>query len=76
VLAVPVVIHDELFAVVLYGAHVSDEDLDPDEVRALEGLAEGARAGYEHVAAEQLRQENEALAREVAQLRSALGRNP
>jgi len=75
VLAVPVVIHNALVAVALYGAHASGEDLDPDEVRALEGLAEGARAGYEHVAAEQLRQENEALAREVAQLRAALGRS-
>ncbi len=75
VLAVPVIIHNALVAVALYGAHVSGEDLDPNEVRSLEGLAEGARTGYEHVAAEQLRQENEALAREVAALRAALGRN-
>jgi hypothetical protein len=72
VLAVPAIIRDDMWALALFGAHASGEDLDPDEVQALAGLVRGACAGYEHVTAEMLREENERLKREVVALRAQL----
>jgi hypothetical protein len=73
VLAVPFVIRDDVPALALFGAHLSGEDLDPDEVRTIAGLVRGACTGYEHVTAELLRKENERLTQEVAALRMQLG---
>jgi hypothetical protein len=72
VLAVPLIAHDDMSALALFGAHSSGEDLDPDELRAIAGLARGACAGYEHVTVELLRKENERLTHEAEALRAQL----
>lgn len=59
VLALPVVAHNELLAFALYGPHERGTDLDPDEVKAISGLAVGAAVAYEHLEAEALRREIE-----------------
>lgn len=70
VLAVPLIAHGDVSALALFGAHSSGEDLDPDEVRAIAGLAQGACAGYEHATVDLLRKENARLAHEVEALRA------
>lgn len=71
VLASPIVVRQRLAAIVLYGAHRSGADIDPDEVRSLVPLCVGAGAAYAHIDAEMLRVRNEALEREIEALRSA-----
>jgi hypothetical protein len=61
VLALPIMVRRELAAIVFYGSHVHGEGIDPDEVTALAGLVTGAAAAYDHLNAEQLRHENEAM---------------
>lgn len=65
VLALPIVVRRQLVAIALYGAHADGVDLDPDEVRAVSGLAVGAAAAYDHIEAETLRRAYEALRREL-----------
>jgi hypothetical protein len=61
VLAVPVLVRHRLIAIALYGSHSNGEALDPDEVDAIDRLASGAAAAYDHLEAEALRRENELL---------------
>jgi hypothetical protein len=75
VLAVPILLRDELVTIALYGPHRNGADIDPDEVRSLEQLGESAGAAYDHIEARLLRQrvedltrERDAKAREVAML--------
>ncbi len=57
---------------VFYGAHVHGEALDPDEIKIIAGLAAGAAAAYDHIEAEALRKNNEAMKNEVDSLRTQL----
>ena len=49
VLALPIAVGDRLEALALYGAHVTGEDLDPDEVRAIGALAHAAAHAFDHI---------------------------
>ncbi len=71
-IAVPIMVRDQLAALVFYGAHVHGETLDPDEIRILGDLANGAAAAYDHLDADALRRENEAMRNEVSSLRVRL----
>lgn len=80
VLATPVMLRDELVTIVLYGAHRTGADIDPDEVRSLVHLTQSAGASYDHIDARTLREEIAALLlqcetkeRELAALRGGLG---
>jgi hypothetical protein len=64
VLAVPIMLRDELVTIVLYGAHRNGADIDPDEVQSLVQLAQSAGAAYDHIEARVLRSRVEALTRE------------
>ena len=63
-IAMPVLLRDELVSIVLYGAHRSGADIDPDEVRSLDVLVERAGAAYDHIEARSLRAQVESLERE------------
>jgi len=71
-LALPIIIRRELAAIVFYGNHAHGEALDPDEIRAIAGLATGAAAAYDHLDAEKMRAEYASMKREVASLRTGL----
>jgi hypothetical protein len=64
VLATPVLLRDELVAIVFYGHHRSGADVDPDEVRSIMLLVERAGAAYDHIEARALRAQVESLVRE------------
>jgi hypothetical protein len=77
VLAAPVLLRDQLVAIVLYGPHRTGADLDPDEVRSIVPLTERAGAAYDHIEARELRaqvasltREREAKEREIGALRT------
>lgn len=81
ILAVPLCVRHELIGLVLYGAHVGGEAIDPDERRTLTRLADAAAAAYEHIQAQalasqlrDLQAENAMLAREQRVLRETLDR--
>lgn len=69
-IAVPIVVRRELAAVAMYGAHLSGEDLDPDEVGSLSRIGEAAGAAYYHVEADSLRATLDLLGHEIDQWRS------
>lgn len=71
-LAMPIIVRRELAAIVFYGNHIHGESLDPDEIRAIAGLANGAAAAFDHMDAETMRAENESVKREVTALRMRL----
>jgi hypothetical protein len=64
VLAMPVLLRDELVAIALYGPHHSGADIDPDEIRGVSLLVERAGAAYDHIEARTLRDQVESLLRE------------
>ena len=72
VLALPIIVRRELAAIVLYGAHVHGEGLDPDEIEAIAGLAPGAAAAYDHLEAESMKGAVESITRECELLRTRL----
>lgn len=79
VLAMPVLLRDELVAIALYGPHRNGADIDPDEVRSVVLLVERAGAAYDHIEARALRsqvdalmRERDAQRREIEQLRASL----
>jgi len=72
VLALPIIVRRELTAIVFYGSHIHGEGLDPDEIKAIAGLATGAAAAYDHLDAEALRRENEAMKSRVESLETQL----
>ena len=65
ILAVPIVVRQELEAVAMYGAHTGGEDLDPEEIGALKRIGEAAGAAYYHLEADSLRSTVEELGREM-----------
>ncbi|HXW51374.1 MAG TPA: hypothetical protein VEJ41_05235 [Candidatus Acidoferrales bacterium] len=72
VLALPIIVRRELEAIVFYGSHVHGEGLDPDEIRAIAGLATGAAVAYDHLEAEAMKREVEKMRRENESLRSVI----
>jgi hypothetical protein len=72
VLALPIVVRRELAAIVLYGAHIHGEALDPDEIKAIAGLASGAAAAYDHLEAESAKRNMDSMTREIESLRTQL----
>jgi hypothetical protein len=54
-IAIGIFAHRALTAIVLYGPHRDDTDLDGDEVALLERLADAAGSAYERLEAEELR---------------------
>jgi hypothetical protein len=60
----PVLLRDQLVAIVLYGPHRSGADIDPDEVRGVLLLVERAGAAYDHIEARALREQVTSLIRE------------
>ncbi len=68
--AVPVVAERSLEALALYGGHVGNETLDPDERRCLRELAVAAAIGYEHIVASELRRRLDGLEAENSSLRA------
>lgn len=71
VLALPILVRRELAAIVLYGSHEHGEALDPDEIKAIAGLATGAAAAYDHLEAEAMRQQVASL-QETVKIQQAL----
>jgi hypothetical protein len=71
-LVMPVIVRRELAAIVFYGSHVHGEGLDPDEIKAIAGLAPGAAMAYDHLDAEAMQKSNEALRGRVESLESRL----
>ena len=81
VLAAPVLLREQLAAIVFYGPHRSGADIDPDEIRSLAPLTERAGAAYDHIEVQSLRavvealmEERETAGREMARLRDELSR--
>lgn len=70
-LAIPITVRYELQAIALYGAHVSGEDIDPDEVKSIEKVCVMAAAALDHLEALELRRQVEALNLELAAYRAA-----
>lgn len=60
----PVMLREELAAVVLYGPHRNGADIDPDEIRGVVLLVERAGAAYDHIEARTLREQVASLIRE------------
>jgi hypothetical protein len=71
ILALPIVVRRELAAIVFYGSHLHGEVLDPDEIKAIAGLAPGAGAAYDHLEAEAMRQQV-ALLQKTVEIQQAL----
>ncbi|MBV8284122.1 MAG: hypothetical protein JO175_05680 [Candidatus Eremiobacteraeota bacterium] len=69
VLAMPVLLRDELMTIALYGPHRTGADIDPDEVRSLSRLVANAGAAYDHIEARALREEVARLKRELDAMR-------
>jgi len=67
VLLLPIIVRREVAAIVFYGSHRHGETLDPDEVKAIAGLATGAAAAYDHLETEALRNRVESLERVIAE---------
>lgn len=70
-IAVPLFVRHQLLGFVLYGAHASGEDIDPDERRLLERLAHAAAATYDHIDSELARAQLLAVSQELAVLRAS-----
>jgi hypothetical protein len=64
VLAMPVLLREQLIAIVLYGPHRNGADIDPDEIKSIVLLVERAGAAYDHIEARILRGQVESLIRE------------
>jgi hypothetical protein len=72
VLALPIIVRRQLAAVVFYGSHPHGEALDPDEIKAIAGLAPGAAAAYDHLEAQTMSEQVSMLQAKVESLESRL----
>lgn len=70
-IAVPMFVRHQLLGFVLYGAHASGEDIDPDERRLLERLAHAAAATYDHIDSESARTRLREISQELAVLKAS-----
>ena len=61
VVALPVMVRHEVVSFALYGAHLNGAQLDPEEIRMLEGLAREAARAYDHVESVRTREHFAAL---------------
>ncbi len=68
--AMPLVVRRQLVGMVLYGAHRNGADLDPEEVKSLCDLAVAAAAAYDHLRAEALTDEVQALKTQLAAMQT------
>lgn len=64
VLAMPLLLRDQIVGIALYGPHRNGADIDPDEQKSLTPLLERAGAAYDHIDAQALRAKVELLTRE------------
>jgi hypothetical protein len=64
VLAMPLLLRDQIVGIALYGPHRNGADIDPDERKSLTPLLDRAGAAYDHIDAEALRDKVELLTRE------------
>jgi hypothetical protein len=71
--AMPISVRSVLEAIVFYGPHKSQEDLDPDEIESLEGLLAAASSAYDHVRATLAQKKLEDLEAEVRAARTMDG---
>lgn len=71
-IAVPVLLRRQVVAILLYGAHASGADLDPDEVKILGSLATAASLAYDHLEAQDMRRQLEAAQRRIETLSAVL----
>ena len=76
ILAMPLLLRDQIVSIALYGPHRTGADIDPDEEKSLAPLLERAGAAYDHIDAQALRakvelltRERESSEREIAKLR-------
>jgi len=72
IIAFPLMVRHQLEGLALYGAHVTGEDIDPDEVRTLERLSKSAAAAYDHLEAEAMKSKLDSATREIESLRTEL----
>jgi hypothetical protein len=72
ILALPIIVRRELAAAVFYGSHTHGEALDPDEIKAIAGLAPAAATAYDHLEAESVKREVQSIMRENESLRTQL----
>lgn len=77
VLAMPLLLRDQIVGIAFYGPHRTGADIDPDEQKCLAPLMDRAGAAYDHIDAQALRAKVELLTRErehkdreIARLRS------
>jgi hypothetical protein len=70
--ALPVFVRRRVDAIVFYGAHVSTEELDPDELASLVSLLHAAGFAYEHLASESALAQRAALEIENRTLRTLI----
>ncbi len=73
-LAVQVLMRGEVFAIALYGRHVSGAEISGDEQELLQSVAANAAAAFDHLDAERTRREIEALRSENAALQKLTAR--
>ncbi len=73
ILAVPLEARNDLLGLALYGAHTNGSDIDPEEVRALNDLADAAQATYDHLQVLELSQKVETLRTQIAALSAKPG---
>lgn len=71
-LALPVVVRNQVVAIIFYGAHNNGTALDPDEIRIIGQVAVGAGAAYDHLEAEAMRRRVEEQEGEIESLRVQL----
>lgn len=73
VLALPILMRHRVIAIVLYGMHNTGADLDADEIRSLEALANAAGTAFAQVDAQHLRVTGDALRVRVRNLEFEAG---
>ncbi len=71
--AMPISVRAVLEAIVFYGPHKSQEDLDPDEIDSLEQLLTAASSAYDHVRATLAQKKLDELEAEVRTARTIDG---
>jgi hypothetical protein len=71
--AIPMILRADLEAILFYGPHDSQEELDPTEMDILEDLLASAASAYDHVRAALLHEKLARLETQVETLRGSLG---
>jgi hypothetical protein len=74
-LAVQIPMRGEIYAIALYGRHVSGAEISGDEQELLHSVAANAAAAFDHLDAERTRREIEALRSENAALQKLTARS-